>query len=130
MTSQRGDDYPPRQGRHAEGGGPHGAVAEPPLQEQRHGIAQAGDGGEEDHPEDEPGRETPGGLDLDEYMNGIREYFRLLPADRFPMIVSMVDTFTGDDSDERFEFGLDLIIKGLAGHSHTGARSSVPARDK
>lgn len=47
-------------------------------------------------------------------------YFMGLPADRFPNIAATRDTmFTGDDED-RFEFGLDLLIRGL------GAR--VPAR--
>lgn len=48
-----------------------------------------------------------------DYFQQISEYFRSLPPDRFPNTVSMVDELMGGDGDERFEFGLDLIIRGL-----------------
>ena len=38
----------------------------------------------------------------------IRDYFRRLPADRFPVIASMADTIVAD-SDQRFEFGVELF---------------------
>jgi AcrR family transcriptional regulator len=53
------------------------------------------------------------GLDVDEYLGEIRDYFRRLPADRFPAIASMADTILVG-SDQRFEFGLDLFLDGLA----------------
>lgn len=43
-----------------------------------------------------------------------------LPADRFPMITGMVDELTRDVGDERFEFGLDLLVSGLARHAPRG----------
>ena len=42
----------------------------------------------------------------------IRDYFCRLPADRFPVIASMADTIVAD-SDERFEFGVELLLDGL-----------------
>ena len=36
-----------------------------------------------------------------------------LPADRFPVLASVVDDITGPDGEERFEFGLDVLIAGL-----------------
>jgi hypothetical protein len=53
------------------------------------------------------------GLDVAEYVGSIREYYSKLPADRFPVTASMADTITGD-GDQRFEFGLKLILAGLA----------------
>jgi AcrR family transcriptional regulator len=53
------------------------------------------------------------GLDVDTYISSIREYYRQLPADRFPNLSAMADTIM-DDGGERFDFGLDLLIAGLA----------------
>jgi hypothetical protein len=53
------------------------------------------------------------GLDVDAYLGEIRGYFRALPADRFPVIASMADALLAD-SDQRFEFGLELLLDGLA----------------
>jgi hypothetical protein len=53
------------------------------------------------------------GLDVEEYLSSIRDYFRRLPADRFPGIAALADVMVAD-SDQRFEFGLDLLIDGLA----------------
>jgi AcrR family transcriptional regulator len=58
------------------------------------------------------------GLSAEEYIGSIREYYRQLPADRFPLIAGLADTLMSGDSDQRFEFGLDLLIDGLASHLH------------
>jgi AcrR family transcriptional regulator len=61
------------------------------------------------------------GTDPATYFSQIRDYFAGLPPARFPNIVSMVDTlFTGDD-DDRFEFGLDLLVRGLASYAPNAA---------
>lgn len=44
----------------------------------------------------------------------VRQYFASLPADRFPNLVAMRGALPAGDEDERFEFGLDLIVQGLA----------------
>jgi len=57
----------------------------------------------------------------------MRDYFASLPADRFPNLVAMAGPLTGSASgdlgalvppdrgwDDRFEFGMDVIVRGLA----------------
>jgi len=43
-----------------------------------------------------------------------RDYFRSLPPDRFPNLVALADEVMRADPDDRFEFGLDLLVRGLA----------------
>jgi AcrR family transcriptional regulator len=43
----------------------------------------------------------------------VGEYFASLPAERFPNMVALTATMMGADDDERFEFGLDLLVRGL-----------------
>ncbi|GAA4237403.1 TetR family transcriptional regulator ActII [Actinomadura meridiana] len=50
------------------------------------------------------------------YLNEVRAYFRGLPADRYPNIVGMVAELTSGAGDERFEFGLDILIRGIASY--------------
>jgi AcrR family transcriptional regulator len=51
-----------------------------------------------------------------DYFEEFRTYMRALPASRFPNIAALVEPMMGDDedADDRFEFGLDLIVRGLA----------------
>jgi AcrR family transcriptional regulator len=51
-----------------------------------------------------------------EYFPAIFDYFRALPADRFPHFVSLTEEMIGDqgDDDARFEFGMDVLVRGLA----------------
>jgi AcrR family transcriptional regulator len=51
--------------------------------------------------------------EIEAYIAGIREYFLSLPSDRFPVLVSMVPFLTEMEGD-RFEFGLDVLVAGLA----------------
>jgi hypothetical protein len=53
------------------------------------------------------------GLDVQEHRESVRDYFRGLPADRFPLISSLADTIMSG-GEQRFEFGLDLFLAGLA----------------
>lgn len=43
-------------------------------------------------------------------------YYAALPPDRFPMLTGMTAEMTREVGDERFEFGLDLLLTGLAAH--------------
>lgn len=43
----------------------------------------------------------------------LAEYFRSLPPEQFPTIVGLADDLTAGDADERFEFALDLLVRGL-----------------
>jgi AcrR family transcriptional regulator len=53
-----------------------------------------------------------------EHVGRIRDCYAGLPPDRFPMITSMVDALLGGSGDDRLDFGLDLMIRGLV--SYTG----------
>jgi AcrR family transcriptional regulator len=48
------------------------------------------------------------------YVAKMREYFASLPRDRFPNMVSLAGPLTSGAGDERFEFGLDVLVRGLA----------------
>jgi AcrR family transcriptional regulator len=47
----------------------------------------------------------------------IKEFFQALPRDRFPNTVDLADELISGDGDERFAFGLDLMIRGLASYT-------------
>ncbi|WP_245667556.1 TetR/AcrR family transcriptional regulator [Actinomadura macra] len=63
---------------------------------------------------------TPDGEDPWEafqvHFQQIRDYFKALPVDRYPHITSMVDELTSGTGDDRFEFGLDILIRGIASY--------------
>lgn len=42
------------------------------------------------------------------------DFFAALPPERFPHLIGMAEELTRDVGDERFEFGLDLMVTGLA----------------
>ena len=57
------------------------------------------------------------------YIAELQQYFASLPADRFPNIVSLAGPLTaGGMEGERFEFGLDVLVAGLAAY---GRRAST-----
>jgi AcrR family transcriptional regulator len=62
------------------------------------------------------GMPAPTGADGD-WVGAMREYLASLPQDRFPNITELADEITAGSRDERFEFGLEILIGGLAGHS-------------
>ena len=43
----------------------------------------------------------------------LADYYRSLPPDAFPTLVGLADDLTAGDADERFEFGLELLVRGL-----------------
>ncbi|HMF82993.1 MAG TPA: TetR/AcrR family transcriptional regulator [Acidimicrobiia bacterium] len=46
----------------------------------------------------------------------MREYWASLPGDRFPNLTALADTTFDVDADDLFEFGLDLLMRGLAAY--------------
>jgi AcrR family transcriptional regulator len=42
------------------------------------------------------------------------DYFASLPADRFPNLAGLAGLLVAGDPDERFEFGMDVLLRGLA----------------
>ena len=51
--------------------------------------------------------------DVERYYEDVHVFYLRLPADRFPVLASVVDDITGPEGEERFEFGLDVLIAGL-----------------
>ena len=54
------------------------------------------------------------------YVVELREYFAALPVDRFPNVVSLAAALTEGDGETRFEFGLEVLIRGLIAVSSDG----------
>jgi AcrR family transcriptional regulator len=53
------------------------------------------------------------GLDLEAYYAGLQEFFSKLPPETFPHLTGLGPALTEGDDIDRFEFGLDLFIRGL-----------------
>jgi AcrR family transcriptional regulator len=51
----------------------------------------------------------------------IRSVFEQLPEDHFPLLRALASTMTTGTADDRFRFGLDLIVGGLKAMSRPGA---------
>ncbi|MFE7558677.1 TetR/AcrR family transcriptional regulator [Kitasatospora sp. NPDC057500] len=64
---------------------------------------------------------TRGGADTEEFTGRVRDYFATIPAERYPMITSMAAALTRNVGEERFEFGLDILVAGLARQARGGA---------
>jgi AcrR family transcriptional regulator len=85
--------------------------------------------------EESLGLASPTGEDLppEQILQMFRAYVESLPADRFPHTRGAVDLLFGGDQDERFEFGLDLIVRGLETYARPGSSdvgtSDGPPRD-
>lgn len=73
--------------------------------------------------EESLGLASPTGEDLppEQIVAMFRDYLAGLPADRFPHLHRAVGLLFGGDADERFEFGLDVIIRGIATYARTDA---------
>lgn len=65
--------------------------------------------------EEASGLRSPGGEEAspEQVLQKIRNYFASLPAERFPNLSALADEVTGGKPDERFEFGLGLLLDGL-----------------
>ena len=59
----------------------------------------------------------------DAFHERLQKFWMSLPADQFPNLVAMAIPLTTGDGDERFEFGLDLLVRGIAS---TATRPSAP----
>ena len=56
------------------------------------------------------------------YFEEVDAYFASLPADRFPHMAALAPQLAEGDAGERFEFGLDVLVAGLAAY---GRRAST-----
>jgi Tetracyclin repressor-like, C-terminal domain len=46
----------------------------------------------------------------------VGQYFQSLPPEQFPAIVALSGAMFAGSDDDRFEFGLDLLVRGLAAY--------------
>jgi AcrR family transcriptional regulator len=76
-------------------------------------------GVEECHHAPPPGPESKS---FEDFVGEMRDYFASLPPERFPNLTELADELTLPGPDERFEFGLDVLIDGLL------AQSGAPSR--
>jgi len=65
--------------------------------------------------EESLGLASPTGEDLppEQVVQMFRDYVASLPEDRFPQTRGAIDLLFGGDVDDRFEFGLELMIRGI-----------------
>jgi AcrR family transcriptional regulator len=60
--------------------------------------------------------------EAERYFGELAAYMRSLPASRFPNTAALAGPLTAGDGDERFEFGLEVLVAGLAAQGTTAAR--------
>lgn len=51
------------------------------------------------------------------FIGEVRDYLASLPPARFPNVTALAGPLTSGGRDERFEFGLEIIVDGLAAHA-------------
>lgn len=61
-------------------------------------------------------------------MEAMGGYLAALPADRFPNIAAVVGDLTAGGSDDRFEFAVELLIRGLATYVESDAEPDLGQR--
>jgi AcrR family transcriptional regulator len=66
------------------------------------------------------------GRDPQEYYDQVHRYFAGLPADRFPVTAALVPQLMTGTGDERFRFGLELLVGGLAALATGARRKAAP----
>jgi AcrR family transcriptional regulator len=59
-----------------------------------------------------------------EYLEGVRSHFTSLPAERYPYLTGNVQAMMTGGSDERFGFGIDMLIAGFAAQVTRGGKGS------
>jgi AcrR family transcriptional regulator len=51
--------------------------------------------------------------EIERYFKDVDDFYDALPADRFPVLASISAEISGPDKDERFRFGIEMMIAGL-----------------
>jgi AcrR family transcriptional regulator len=57
----------------------------------------------------------------------VGDYFAALPVDQFPNMKALSAAMFAGNDDDRFEFGLDLLLRGIAGHAAPKKKSRARA---
>ena len=76
--------------------------------------------------EESLGLASPTGEDLppDQIVAMLREYLESLPEERFPRTRASIDLLFGGDADERFAFGVEVIIRGIETYASSAEGNS------
>ena len=74
----------------------------------------------------EAGPVTGPGMSGEEFVAMLRDYIMSLPADRFPHTRRAVDVIFSGDRDDRYLFGIDLMLRGLESYATSGPRRAGP----
>ena len=64
-----------------------------------------------------PASPTGEAVPPEQIMEMFRDYLLSVPADTFPHVHRAVGHLFGGDADERFEFGMDVIVKGIEAYA-------------
>jgi hypothetical protein len=59
-------------------------------------------------------------VEIERYFAEVHAFYEALPAQRFPVLASVAPDMTEADGDERFAFGVDVLIAGLEAISAAG----------
>lgn len=51
---------------------------------------------------------------MTEYVAGVAQFYQSLPREEFPTLTANIDALMGGAGDERFDFGLEMLIRSLA----------------
>lgn len=68
---------------------------------------------EEDIWRERGAQQGPGTVDEETVVATVREVFSRLPGEHFPLLSSLAETMTTGSGDERFVFGIELLVGGL-----------------
>jgi hypothetical protein len=102
-------------GGHGDGQAPdlHGGVGQGPA-----GQTGASGDGQGPQPVDEP---SPTGEPLSptETVAMLRDYYASMPPDQFPNVLATLDELFSGGPQERFQLGLDVILRGLASYARS-----------
>ena len=58
--------------------------------------------------------------DLEQHHEVVRQFFRDLPEDEFPVLATLSAALATGDQDDRFGFGLDVLIAGVVAYARRG----------
>jgi TetR/AcrR family transcriptional regulator, tetracycline repressor protein len=72
--------------------------------------------------EENMGLAFPTDAPFEEQVAMMRDYLASLPMDRFPNTVALARAMTTGTFDERFEWGMDVLVRGLASYGPPGTR--------
>jgi hypothetical protein len=64
--------------------------------------------------------------EVERYFAGVHAFYATLPPDRYPVLSAIAPAMTGAAADDRFEFGLNVLIAGFEAASAAEAAAGKP----